>query len=394
MAWKAGARGAVCGATRRGAVLSLAACLLAAAGPDARAADAPAPRDGVFFPAVYADPSDIAANIAYAEAAEARGEWHKALTAYERILLIDPGNAAAREGLARVRFQLAPDFTTFRLTVGGGYESNPLQRPDSQPTPDSALALFTLRVRDERRIGALRWRSHAWGGGELFPDANEVNQLFVGGDVGPLVPVTSTITMRPSVTGSYRSLDGVTLFGEIGGALEAEGYLDGALQAARLKVVWRDYGSRWVSDGGVVVDLDARLARSGVFSSQDAVFFRPALRYSGVDNQSALFIPADFAPGRYFEIGANLAYAYAFTPWLSATADFGVYQRWFEDPVVVGGEDREDTYLSPGLAVTVSDVLSEAVDVTLGYRFEHNASNYAVREFDNHRITARLGVDF
>ncbi|HVT56007.1 MAG TPA: tetratricopeptide repeat protein, partial [Xanthobacteraceae bacterium] len=42
---------------------------------------------------IISDPGNIELNLAYARAAEARGDYGKALAAYERVAAMDPGNA-------------------------------------------------------------------------------------------------------------------------------------------------------------------------------------------------------------------------------------------------------------------------------------------------------------
>ncbi|MEM8854525.1 MAG: hypothetical protein AAGD34_12555 [Pseudomonadota bacterium] len=349
---------------------------------------------GPLFADLYADPGNVDLNIAYAQRAESRGEYRKALTTYERVLLIDPSNAAARKGMSRMRFLLAPNFTNFRFTIGGGFESNPIQRPDFAPQPSSGFGALALTMRDERRIGRLRWRTNAFGGADIFTHTPEVTTIYAGGDVGPLIQLSPSITLRPSVVGTYRTLDGVSLFGEAGGALELEGYLDGARQSVRLGAVWREYGSDWVSDGGIVVDLTGHFARAGLLSPRDTLIVRPNARYSGVENANGVLIPENFEPGKYFQIGGRVDYRFAFTERLSAGVEMAIYQRWFEDEVTAGGDKRSDTYFAPGASVRIGDILTEAADVTLGYRYEVTQSNDPGREFDNHVVSARFGVNF
>ena len=57
---------------------------------------------------IVANPVDSELNLQYALLAEGRGEYRKALAAYERVLVNDPGNEAARRGLQRVRRIIEP----------------------------------------------------------------------------------------------------------------------------------------------------------------------------------------------------------------------------------------------------------------------------------------------
>jgi hypothetical protein len=71
-------------------------------------------------------PADSETNLRYARAAEAAGELPWAYAAYERVVLNDPTNREAQEGLVRVARRLQPSFTEFLLQAGASYESNPL----------------------------------------------------------------------------------------------------------------------------------------------------------------------------------------------------------------------------------------------------------------------------
>lgn len=377
------------------------AILLAPAGPAPRAADidGAAPAASAVLPefaALLADPADIGLNLAYARAAEARGEWRKALATYERILVNHPGNPEALAGLAAVRRRLAPDFTNFTLEAGGGYSSNPLQLPESAGPPESAFGFAELRLRDERRIGGWRWRTQGVTGGVILEDAADALDTFhVGADIGPVLPLTPRIDVRPSVQAAYRALQAGTLYAEVGGAVELEGAFAGALQAVRLGAVYRDYGSAFVSDSGVVIDLAGRFARGALLFERDTLVLRPRLRYSDVGNAApGPFVPASLAPGEYVEAGGRVDYEVGLNDYVIVGASFTVFHRWFADPVVPGGEDREDTYLAPGAALTLTNIVSDSVDIRFDYVHQYQTSNDPLRDFDADVATARLVVRF
>lgn len=381
-----------------GSLAGACAVLLASTGTGPRAADiggAPSAASPEFA-ALLADPANVELNLAYARAAEARGEWRKALATYERILVNHPGNAEALAGLAAMRRRIAPDFTNWTLEAGGGYNSNPLQRPDSADPPDSGLGFAELRLRDERRIGDWRWRTQAATGGVVLENAADaLNTFYVGANVGPVLPLTPRIDVRPSVQAAYRALQAGTLFTEIGGAVELEGPFAGALQSVRLGAVYRDYGNAFVSDSGLVLDLAGHFAKGGLLLERDTFVLRPRLRYSDVDNAASVpFVPAAFAPGKYFEVGARADYEVALGDAVIVGGNFTVFQRWFADPVVPGGDDREDTFLAPGAALTLTNLVSDSVDIRFDYVHQWQTSNDPLRDFDADVATARLVVRF
>lgn len=368
--------------------LTLAVSGLAATSP--AAANAPSDEMAVLFRQVLANPADTQANLAYARAAERAGERRKALATYERILLNDPGNAEAREGLARVRRAIEPSWTNITLSTGAGYNSNPLQRADGAPQPGSAFAMIDARFRDERPLGWWRWRSEFAAGGWYYDRTEAMNSGYVLGNIGPLIPVPGSLALRPVAIAGYRWLDQTDLYGEIGGGLELEGRFQGAVQALKLAAVYRDYGEDWSSDSGPVVDLEGRFSFPALFFNSDALFLRPRVRWSDVGSDPVPFLPTQFQVGKYWEVGGRIDYRVALSNYITAGAGVAIYQRWFADPSTVGGDDREDTYFAPGANVTLTNLLTDSVDLRADYIYQVQTSNDASREFDAHLVMGRL----
>ena len=75
------------------------------------------------FRQVIMNPTDQAANLRYAKAAEQRGELRKALSAYERMVLNNPNDTQARGEYERIKALLEPPQTELigaqRLRRGG-----------------------------------------------------------------------------------------------------------------------------------------------------------------------------------------------------------------------------------------------------------------------------------
>ncbi|MBB4304987.1 hypothetical protein GGD81_004053 [Rhodobium orientis] len=345
------------------------------------------------YGAVLADPTDPMINNAYAARAEARGEYRKALATYERILVHHPDNAEAISGLMRMRRRLQPSSTQVFLELGGAYQSNPRQFPSPGET-DDGNAFSVIRILDERSFGSQRWRTMIEGSGEIFGDLDVLDNFALSADTGPLFDLTPTIAVRPALVGGYAFLDGGSFFGEVGASLGFEGYLQGALQSIEIRATWRDYADRWVSDDGAVIDVRGHFGYGGLIDDADAIIVKPRLRWSGVDTRPGVVIPSGFEPGRYFEAGTKLEYYYPFAEWLLAGPNVGLFQRWFDKPVTVGGADRRDTYLAPGGSVILRDLVAENVDFRFDYRYEMQDSNDPTRDFDNHAVAGRILARF
>src|SRR5262249_731025 len=71
------------------------------------------------------NPTSVELNLRYAEAAEAQGDYGKALAAYERVLDAEPGNGAALRGELRAAARMLPNTFEMFTEIGSGYESNP-----------------------------------------------------------------------------------------------------------------------------------------------------------------------------------------------------------------------------------------------------------------------------
>jgi tetratricopeptide (TPR) repeat protein len=366
-------------------------CLAAAGG----VAPAVADELDVLYARILANPRDVEANLTYARAAEARGELRKALTTYERVLLLDPGQAEASEGLWRIRRLLEPASTTIVAEAGVGYESNPTEQSQPRFYEDSASLFAAARIRDERRLGDLRWRTDVQGYGMWYPDADTVNNAGVAADVGPLFPIgDGGYTVRPAVVGALEWLDQSFLYGEAGASLTFEGRFAGAMQAVELRGVWRGYGDRWASDNGPVVDLAGHFATAGLIADRDLLAIRPRLRWSGVDGKSLATVPTEFEPGNYIELGARIDYNVRVVDWLIAGTHVGLYERWFSASAAQGRSDRQDTYFAPGASLTFTNLVTYATDFKVDYTYQRQLSNAPGRTFTNNVVTGRVIARF
>jgi tetratricopeptide (TPR) repeat protein len=377
-------------------IAGAAACLLVAAlATGLTSAPATADELDQMFERILANPRDVEANLAYARAAEARGELRKALTTYERVLQLDPGQPEASEGLWRIRRLLEPASTTIVVEAGVGYESNPTEQSQPRFYEESGSVFAAARLRDERRMGEYRWRSDVAGYGIWYPDADTVNNAGVDASFGPLIPVgDGAYSVRPAVVGSLEWLDQSFLYGEAGASLSFEGRFAGAMQAIELRGVWRGYGSRWASDSGPVIDLLGHVAVAGLVAENDTLAIRPRLRWSGVDGKSLAGVPTEFEPGNYIELGARIDYNVRLLDWLVAGAHVGLYERWFSAAAAPGRSDREDTFFAPGASLTFTNLISYSTDFKVDYTYQRQLSNAPGRTFTDNIVTGRVIARF
>jgi tetratricopeptide (TPR) repeat protein len=385
------------GETGATAIIRIALAVVCLAAACLGAAPSPASADelDVLYAPILTNPRDVEANLAYARAAEARGELRKALTTYERVLLLDPGQADASEGLWRIRRLLEPASTTVVMEAGVGYESNPTEQSRPRFYEESASVFAAARLRDERRLGDLRWRTDVQGYGIWYPDAEIINNAGVSANVGPVLPIgDGSYTVRPALVGALEWLDQSFLYGEAGASLTFEGRFAGAMQAVELRGVWRGYGDRWASDSGPVIDLAGHFATAGLIADRDLLAIRPRLRWSGVDGKSLNVVPTQFEPGNYIELGARVDYNVRVVDWLIAGAHVGLYERWFTAAAAPGRSDREDTYFAPGASLTFTNLVSYATDFKVDYTYQRQLSNAPGRTFSNNIVTGRVIARF
>jgi hypothetical protein len=336
---------------------------------------------------IVANPVDTELNLQYALLAEGRGEYRKALAAYERILVNDPANEAARNGLQRVRRIIEPPVTLTTLEAGAVAESNPLHLVDGDNPEADVFGFGRVRVRDERPLGSHRWRTTIGAYGEIHARESELNYANADIETGPLIDLEGTMmAFRPALGGGASYFDGRFYYWDVNVSGSLEGYLQGAHQWIRLRTGYRDYDPSFSTEQGFYADLTGRLALQDVIHPNDVFSISPKLRWSGIEG-----LPQDggdeFAPGLYTEAGATFEYSKVVNDAVTAAVNFRVNQRWYED---IGGGAREDLLLSPGAALVFTGALGPQADVKLDYRYEWNDSNDADHDWQNHVL--KIGV--
>lgn len=331
------------------------------------------------------NPVSVELNLQYAMIAEGRGEYRKALSAYERILANDPGNEAARRGLQRIRRIIEPPITQTTWEGGGKIESNPLREPS--PVAGDIFGYGSVRVRDERPLGAYRWRTLLGAYGELHSRETQMNYGNLSAETGPLIDLGgSMLTFRPAAGGAIAAFDGRFYYWDLNASGTLEGYLQGAHQWVRLRTGYRQYDPSFTSDDGFYADLTGRFSRNDIFHDGDVVSVSPWLRWSGIAGEPNGGAD-EFSPGRYIDYGATVEYAKIINEWLTASASFKVGDRLYAD---IGGGARRDLTLSPGASLIFTNLLGIQTDLRFDYRYEWNDSNDDDHDWQNHSL--KIGV--
>jgi hypothetical protein len=336
---------------------------------------------------IIANPVDTELNLQYALLAEGRGEYRKALAAYERVLINDPANQAGKDGLQRVRRIIEPAVTLTTLEAGAVGESNPLHSADPSEIEGDVFAFARARIRDERPLDTYRWRTILGVYGELHASETQLNYGNVDVETGPLIDLAGTMmAFRPALGAGAAYFDGRFYYWDVNASATLEGYLQGAHQWVKLRGGYRDFDPSFTTTSGFYADLTGRLALQNIIHDDDVFSISPKLRWSDIDG-----LPQDggdeFAPGLYVEAGATFEYSKVINEGLTAALNFRLNQRWYED---IGGGPREDFLLSPGAAIVFTGALGPQADIKLDYRYELNNSNDSDHDWDNHVI--KLGV--
>lgn len=376
------------------AALTLAA--LAAGGPVLAAGEKDAALEAV-YQRIIANPSDTAANLEYAALAEAHGQSRKALATYERILLYEPENTEARDGLTRLRRLVQPNTTLFTLEAGTAYETNPTLAAEDED--DDVRGFVNVRMQDERRLGDTRWRTIVSAGGDLYAETDVLNYGFLSATTGPVVDLgSSRIAVNPFVGTTVTGLDEDLYYTEAVAGAQFEGYLEGAYQSFRIRAGYRAYDETWASEDGFWADASAKISLADLVGTGDVLIFSPTVRWNdfGGTTVGTCGYCIEVTPGNYWQVGAKLEYYRDLADWLTVGAGVGIRQTWYNDQIAIEevGLDRDDFLVSPTASVILHDLLAAQTDFKVDYRYDHNDSNQDSRDYENHTVSAKVVTRF
>jgi hypothetical protein len=332
---------------------------------------------------VLANPTSAELNLHYAQLAEARGEYRKALAAYERVLVNDPANATARDGLQRVRRIIQPQETQKTIEIGTTWQSNVLREPLA--TGD-VLGYGSFRLRDERPGEHHRWRTNLNIYGEAYAQQSEMNYANINGDIGPIVDIVGTNwAVRPAVGAGTAWFDGRNYYRDVNATALFEGYLNGAYQWLRFRAGYRWYDASFTTDGGSYFDITGKFSIQDVFHERDSLSIGPWIRWSNISGTAE--DATDFATGLYTEAGANFEYSRRFSDAFAASVNVKVGNRVYSD---IGTGSRNDWNVAPGASLVFSNLFGPQADLRLDYKYEWNTSNMADHIWQNQSATLAI----
>lgn len=363
-------------------------------GATARAAAGVDPELRNIYRQILRNPTDSALNLKYAALAERKGLLRKALAAYQRVLMNDPRNAEARAGLTRVATMLEPDFSAVYLHLGARYATNLRQRPSGDPTDeDDFVGDARLIVRDERRLGSLRWRSLGQLYANLHAETRSLDFGHVGASTGPLISLNGGWRLRPALGAAYAWLDRKTFFTELSGELGFEAVGAGLLRRVDIRFGYQFIGKDYAPGrDGLVLDIAPTFAIPGVAKDGDRITVRPRYRMNNATGRNAdpALVQGDIFPERYHEVGGNASYLAPFLDgriYLGPTLEGNL--RYYRSNIPGGSSRRRDVYLRPGVQLIVPNAFVDGHTLTFQYQHERNISNASNKGFSNHVVGIR-----
>jgi hypothetical protein len=367
---------------------ALVAVLLASL-PDVAAADALSDA----FRAVQRNPADTQANLRYARLAEAAGLHRLAYATYERVVQNDPNNQEAREGLQRTRTAILPAVTLVTLEYGGIYESNPRQVPTGMRAEGQAYAGLTLR--DERTVGAMRWRTTGTGVGIYHFNEHDLSYAYGGLNTGPVFDLGPNLTMHAALGGGASYFDNRFYYGEAIASLTFEGNTGELLHMTRLRVAYRDHNDFFPSQEGFYADAFGRYVIPSFESSY--LILSPWLRWSdisGIAVSPATLI--DVQPGAYFEWGQKVEYHMLVFEGTVVGVSGAVAQRYYRSDLASFSttDKRADTLYMPGAMLWFPRLFGGQSGLRIDYTYIWNDTNFVPRRYVDHIVGAAVLTKF
>jgi hypothetical protein len=344
---------------------------------------------------ILKEPANTELNLQFARLAEERGTPRWALMAYERVLLNDPENFAAKLGLMRVKAAMAPNITVVSVELGTAYESNPMYYLPGGKSAWLGTGLVTLR--DERNINGLRWRTSGAVYGQVNSRYDDLNYAYAGGETGPVFYWLPGLSVSPALGGAVGYFNDRFYYGEGSGSLTFEGQRENINSALRLRAAYRDYDDYFPSQQGWYYEVRGRVAVPDVFGERTLFAFAPWFVWSDISGVVTNALVQEIQPGAYSEWGAKVEVYKTLTDWLTVGASFSASRRDYRNDIVVslpGDEKRKDTILLPGVMVLFKGFFWQHADLRLDYRYLRNNSNDPTKEFEDHLISATAVMRF
>lgn len=345
---------------------------------------------------IMSDPNNVELNLQYAQAAENAGQPEKALAAYERVLDLDPANTTARMGILRATKGVLPNVTQVFLEYGLGWESNP--RRVNGGSGSDALLLGRTMIKDDRNIGAMRWRTTGNLVGQFYAHHNDLSYGYAGAAAGPVFLLTPSLLVHVALGGAGSYFDNSPLYGEASGSMTFETINEGSYNhSLRLRGGYRSYNRDFPLAEGPFAEAVWRFSAIGI-SGDDAFIFAPSFRWSDVPGTGFTLVSADpLQPGKFFEYGVRTEYYRKVFDTVSVGGTLTVAYRDFArsfDPVALVESKRKELLIIPGAALILHQFLNSRTDLRFDYRYEHSdmsvtstAGPLPSEDYRNHVVT-------
>ncbi len=374
-------------------VVSLIGAVLGAASGGAALAQSSAdPEMRQIFEQILRDPSNPGLNTRYARLAAGRGEYRKALAAYERILARDPNNAEVKAAIADLLRQSEPAYTNITFVVGALWESNPRHELRTTRRTDDASFLGRATISDERKIGGIRWRSDGDVSFLYYASFHDIDLGTVGARTGPVIEITDSLRVNPFVGIAYTILKRRTFNTEPTAGITLETDDTGPLKSVTARWGYNFVGRAFSKRDGTFVEVYPNFEFRNLLMQGTLAAFTPYWRYNGVfgsgaateDNRNQPF------PTRQHQFGARADFYVPVNTWLTAGVNFTYEYRYYFEKIPLETAGRRDHVYAPGGQLIFGSFADNRLDVIASYLFEYRHSNDGTQLYQNHTAAIRL----
>lgn len=368
---------------------------------------------------------DASLHLLWAKSAEALGKKEIAMSAYERVLMIDPDNTEVRVHLASLyadlgrdelaaemsksteNYQLTPaqrtalaslrrdDLQQMRASAGiaVGYDSNINISPDELDLPTIGKAKETIFTQFLGNLSYTHDLSEK-GGWYLRGDADLFYQNNSSAHYYDLL--AGSVAAGAGYSGSFYDVYLPVSYGRVH-------YLDRDL----LQSVSVDPRINFTLAPSFILNVNARYTERSYIDKADE---KSDVTISGgglglfwlFDNNFAYIkanynnYSADHSDSIRFTdkdtITTALGINYALREWFIARADFRYRYATYDDKVTDSSDDRSDDFYQTDLKV--SRIFFDTLEGSLLYRYIKNTSNYAPAEYDKNIVMLGLQYNY
>lgn len=350
------------------------------------------------FDRLLKDPGNIELNILYAQLAEQRGEYGRAIAAYQRVLTRDPRNRFARRALARLRYKIRPNTTQMTLATGVSFESNPHRNTGREGIRSDVVFDGKFAFKNERRLGDLVWRTNAdlYANGHVHFRSLDFGLTTVG--VGPIIPTYRGFNIRPFVGAGYSWYDGETFFAEPRAGVQVESTdKDSFFRSFTFSFAYDFVGSAFANRDAYrfefrpIFAFPAERLVPGFGLQGTRLVVAPYYAYNGVTTGGTGLTPqGEPFPLRFHQIGATTQYQIPVASNLVLAPNVTVEYRHFMETVVNGTKRRRDLFIAPGAKLVLAGLFRGKADLIFSYAFRQNLSTDQFEEYGNHVASVKL----